>query len=40
MHLVVKQEFALMTIDMHENSSYIKSFAVDKLLAVAVLPKP
>ena len=39
MHLVVKQDFVLTTIDVHENSSYInKSFAVDKLLA-AVVPK-
>ena len=35
---VVLSDFALMSTDMCENSSYIKSFAVDKLLA-AVAPK-
>jgi len=34
-HLVVKQDFALMRIEVRENYSYIKSFAVDKLLALA-----
>ena len=32
---VVLSDFALMSTDVRENSSYIKSFAVDKLLAAA-----
>ncbi len=36
---LVLYDFALMTIDVRVNSSYIKSFAVDKLL-VAAAPKP
>ena len=34
-----QQDLALMTTDVRKNSIYIKSFAVDKLLAAAV-PKP
>jgi len=36
---VVLPDFALVTTDVNVNSSYIKSFAVDKLLAAAA-PKP
>ena len=32
---VVLSDFALMSTDVRENSSYIKSFAVDKLLPAA-----
>jgi len=32
---LVLSDFVLMTVDIGVNSSYIKSFAVDKLLAVA-----
>ena len=39
-HLVVEQDFASMEIDVRENASYMKSFAVDKQLLVAAAPKP